>query len=137
MSKEGKGGKKLSLEVAAANIAADREVETALRAVVMRREGLSWGDIADRLGRTQIEIEELARVAYARLGAASVEHLRVESEDKIDAVIRRAHLDLALCQSQGERTALYRVLLAAEAQRARLLGLNYRHGEENDDAPRA
>lgn len=128
------GGKKKAAEVeraaAAAEVEADRAVERALRAVVMRREGISWGDIADRLGISQIEAEELARVAYARLGEAEAEQLRVESEDRIDGVVRRAHVDLALAESQGERTALYRVLLAAEAQRARLLGLNLKGGDD-------
>lgn len=124
------GSKKKAVEVAA-EIEADRAVERALRAVVMRREGSSWGDIADRLGVSQVEAQELARVAYARLGEAEAEHLRTEVEDKIDGVVRKAHVDLALAQSQGERTALYRVLLAAEAQRARLLGLNLRGGDED------
>lgn len=117
----------------AADVEADRAIERALRAVVMRREGATWGDIADRLSISQIEAQEIARVAYARLGEGEADHLRTEVEDRIDGVVRKAHIDLALCQSQGERTALYRVLLAAEAQRARLLGLNLR-GESDDAA---
>lgn len=117
----------------AAEIDAERAVERALRAVVMRRAGQDWGTIADKLGVSLIEAQELARIAYARLGEAEAEHLRVEVEDRIDEVIRKATLDLSLCQSQGERTALYRVLLAAEAQRARLLGLNLK-GREDDAA---
>lgn len=127
MSKKAKG----DVERAAADIEADRAVERALRAVVLRREGMSWGDIADRLGVSQIEAQELARVAYARLGEAEADHLRTEVEDKIDGIVRKAHIDLALCQSQGERTALYRVLLAAEAQRSRLLGLNLRAEDDH------
>lgn len=122
---------KADVERAAADIEADRAVERALRAVVLRREGMSWGDIADRLGVSQIEAQELARVAYARLDEAEADHLRTEVEDKIDGIVRKAHIDLALCQSQGERTALYRVLLAAEAQRARLLGLNLRAEDDH------
>lgn len=127
------GDKKKRDELAKVNadIEADRAVERALRAVVMRREGLSWGDIADRLGISIVEAQELARVAYARLGEAEADALRVEVEDRIDGIIRKAHVDLALAQSQGERTALYRVLLAAEAQRARLLGLNLRGGDDD------
>ncbi len=129
------GGKKKAAEIEraakAAEVEADRAVEQALRAVVMRREGMSWGDIAERLGVSQIEAEEFARIAYARLGEAEAEQLRVESEDRIDGIVRKAHVDLALAESQGERTALYRVLLAAEAQRARLLGLNLRSGGED------
>lgn len=127
MSKKAKG----DVVMVAAELEADRAVERALRAVVMRREGSSWGDIADRLGVSQIEAQELARVAYARLGEAEADHLRTEVEDKIDGVVRKAHIDLALCSSQGERTALYRVLLAAEAQRARLLGLNLRADDDH------
>ncbi|WP_390178066.1 hypothetical protein [Microbacterium sp. MTN4-26] len=115
----------------AAEVEADRAVERALRAVVMRREGQDWGTIADHLGVSQIEAQELARVAYARLGEAEADHLRTEVEDRIDAVVRKANVDLALAQSQGERTAIYRVLLAAEAQRSRLLGLNLRGGDED------
>ena len=69
-------GSKKRDEIALVNagIEADRAVERALRAVVLRREGLSWGDIAERLGISQIEAQELARVAYARLGEAEAEH---------------------------------------------------------------
>ena len=126
------GGKKQAeLAKVNAEIEADRAVERALRAVVMRREGSSWGDIADRLGISIVEAQELARVAYARLGEAEADALRDEVEDRIDGIIRKAHVDLALAQSQGERTALYRVLLAAEGQRARLLGLNMRGGDDD------
>ena len=41
---------------------------------------------------------------------AEADHLRAEIEDRLDALVRKAHIDLALCQSQGERTALYRFL---------------------------
>lgn len=124
-------GKRQAVETAAA-VEADRAVETAIRAIVLRREGHSWGDIAERLGRSQIEVEELARIGYARLGEQAADELRVEVEDRIDAVVRKAHVDLALCESQGERTALLRVLLAAEAQRSRLLGLDLPRGVHAD-----
>jgi hypothetical protein len=126
--------KKTKEVTALAAVEADRAVEAAVRAVVLRREGFTWGDIAERLGRSQVEVEELARVAYARLGEAEAEQLRVEVEDRIDGIVRRAHVDLGMAATQGERTALYRVLLAAEAQRARLLGLNLRPEKEPDDA---
>lgn len=129
------GGKKKAAELERANVAAeieaDRAVERALRAVVLRREGMSWGDIAQRLGVSQVEAEELARVAYARLGEQEAEQLRVEVEDRLDALVRKGHVDLAMTTSQGERTALYRFLASVEAQRARLLGLNLRSGGED------
>ncbi|MFC7430668.1 hypothetical protein [Agrococcus sp. GCM10030264] len=111
----------------------DERVEQALRAVVMRREGYSYADIASRLGISTIEAQEVARVAYAQLGEQTADELRVEVEDRLDEVIRKATRDLMLATSQTERTALYRVLLTAEAQRARLLGLNLKgegHGQE-------
>lgn len=128
------GGKKKRDELAkiAGDVEADRAVEAAIRAIVMRREGWSWGDIAERLGRSQIEVEELARIGYARLGEQAADELRTEVEDRIDNIVRKAHVDLALCESQGERTAIYRVLLAAEAQRSRLLGLNLK-GQTDDE----
>lgn len=131
MSDKKKAKKADDVEKARREVEADRLVEAALKAVSMRREGASWGDIADSLGRSIVEVQELAKVAYARLGEQTVDALRAESEDKIDAVIRQAHFDLGTsCKTQSERTALYRVLLAAEAQRARLFGLNMRPDDE-------
>lgn len=118
-------------KTAAAEVEAERRVENALRAIILRREGHSWGDIADRLSITIVEAQELARVAYARLGEAEADQLRVEVEDRLDALVKKAHVDLALASSQGERTALYRFLASVEAQRARLLGLNLKGGDDD------
>jgi hypothetical protein len=124
-------GKKTELaRAAAAEVEAERLVENALRAIILRREGHSWGDIADRLTISIVEAQELARVAYARLGEAEADQLRVEVEDRLDALVKKAHVDLALASSQGERTALYRFLAGVEAQRARLLGLNLKGGDD-------
>lgn len=124
-------GKKTDLaKTAAAEVEAARRVENALRAIILRREGHSWGDVADRLSISIVEAQELARVAYARLGEAEADQLRVEVEDRLDALVKKAHVDLALCESQGERTALYRFLASVEAQRARLLGLNLKGGDD-------
>ncbi len=117
--------------IAAAELEAEKRVETALRAIILRCEGHSWGDIADRLSITIVEAQELARVAYARLGEAEADQLRVEVEDRLDALVKKAHVDLALATSQGERTALYRFLASVEAQRSRLLGLNLKGGEDD------
>lgn len=103
-------------------------VELALKALVMKREGYGWQDIADRLRVSVVEAQEFARVAYAQMAAQTADELRVEVEDRLDAIVRKANLDLSLAESQGERTALYRVLLAAEGQRARLLGLDLPKG---------
>lgn len=126
--------KKVALErqAAAAEVEADRAVERALRAVVMRREGMSFGDIAERLGISQLEAEELAKVAYARLGEQEADFLRTEVEDRLGALVRKAQLDLALADSQSDRTALYRFLAGVEAQRSRLLGLNLRAAADDE-----
>lgn len=116
----------------AAVSAADVAVEQALRAVVMRREGMSYGDIADRLGIEQLQAEEYAKIGYQRLGAAEAEQLRIEVEERLDALVRRAHLDIGLATVQSERTALYRFLASVEGQRARLLGLNLPAGGETN-----
>lgn len=98
-------------------------VEQAVRAVILRREGHDWDDIAVRIGVSSIEAQELARVGYQRLSEQTANEVRVEVEDRINDVVRRANLDLKLAESAAERVALYRVILAAEAQRTRLLGL--------------
>lgn len=110
------------------DLVVSRRVEQSLKALVMKREGHGWQDIADRLSVSVVAAQELARIAYGQMAIDTAENLRVEVEDRLDAVVRKANLDLALAQSQGERTALYRVLLAAEAQRTRLLGLEIPKG---------
>jgi hypothetical protein len=105
-----------------------RRVELSLKAMVMKREGYGWQEIADRLNVSVIESQELARIAYGQMAIDTAENIRVEVEDRLDSIVRKATLDLSLAQSQGERTALYRVLLAAEAQRARLLGIELPKG---------
>ena len=127
---EGKKAAAVERAKVAAEIEADRAVEQALRVVVMRRDGASWGDIGERLGISQIEAEQLGAIAYARLGAAEANQLRIEVEDRLDALVRKASVDLALAQNQAERTQLYRVLAGIEAQRSRLLGLNMKPGGE-------
>jgi transcriptional regulator len=112
----------------AVEVAREQRVEIAFRAMVMRREGYGWQDIANRLNVSILEAQEVARVAYATMTAQAADDLRTEVEDRIDAVVKKANLDLSLAESQGERTAIYRVLLAAEAQRSRLLGLDMPKG---------
>lgn len=114
-------------------LSAETVIELALKAISLRRTGHSWGTIASQLGRSPIEVEALARRGYEHfLGAQPVEMIRAESEDRIDAVIRGVHVDLAIAETAAERNSLYRTLLAAEAQRARLLGLNLRPGEGDE-----
>lgn len=105
-------------------LARQERVEQAVRAVVMRREGASYDDIALRLGISSLEAAEIARVGYARLSAQTADELRTEVEDRINEIVRKANLDLKLAESAAERVALMRLILSAEAQRARLLGLN-------------
>ncbi len=99
-------------------------VEQAVRAVMLRREGYDYDDIAVRLGVSATEAGELTRVGYGRLAAQTADELRTEVEDRLNGLLRSAHLDLKLAESQGERTALYRTILAIEGRRAQLLGLD-------------
>ncbi len=98
--------------------------ELAVRAVMLRREGFEYDDIAERLGVTPTEAGELARVGYGRLAAQTADELRTEVEDRLNGLLRAAHVDLKLAESQAQRTALYRTILAIEGRRAQLLGLD-------------
>lgn len=127
------GGKKKQVEQIAADNARERDIEDAIRAIAMRRTGTLWGEIAQQLGRSQIEVEALAKAGYEHLlGQQDAETLRAESEDRYDAVIRAANLDYALAETVSERNALLRTILAAEQARVRLLGIAVKPG--GDDA---
>ncbi|MBN9238782.1 MAG: hypothetical protein BGO97_03785 [Micrococcales bacterium 70-64] len=101
-----------------------QRVELAVRAVMLRREGHDYDDIAVRIGVSATEAAELTRVGYGRLAAQTADELRTEVEDRLNGLLRSAHVDLKLADSQGERTALYRTILAIEGRRAQLLGLD-------------
>ena len=101
-----------------------QRVEQAVRAVMLRREGYGYDDIALELHVSATEAAELARVGYGRLEAQTADELRTEVEDRLNGLLRKAHLDLKLAETQGERTALYRTILAIEGRRAQLLGLD-------------
>lgn len=112
----------------------EQMIELALRAIALRRTGNSWGTIAGQLGRSQIEVEALARQGYAHfLGQQDADTIRAEIEDRLDAIVRRVNVELATAETVMERNALLRTLLAAEQSRARLLGLNLKpQGAETD-----
>lgn len=103
---------------------ARERVEQAVRAVMLRREGLDWDDIALRLGVSRQVAAELTKVGYGRLAEQTADELRVEVEDRLNGLLRAAHVDLKLADSQAARTALYRTILAIEGRRAQLLGLD-------------
>jgi len=58
----------------------------------------------------------------------SAEEARYEVEARLDVLLRRATVDLQLAESNADRAAMYRVLLAIERQRSELLGLNIPKG---------
>lgn len=103
---------------------ARRRVEQAVRAVMLRREGHDYDAIALELRVSATEAAELTRVGYGRLAAQTADELRTEVEDRLNDLLRKAHLDLKLADSQSARTALYRTILAIEGRRAQLLGLD-------------
>lgn len=112
---------------------AEQVIELSLRAISLRRTGSSWGQIASQLGRTIVEVEALAKRGYLEfLGQSDAETLRAEVEDRLDSVLRQANVELGMAETVAERNAVLRTILATEAQRARLLGLNLKGG--GDDA---
>lgn len=101
-------------------------------ALAMRRQGWPFTEVARRLNITTVEAQEYARAGYAQMIAETSDEVRAAVEDRIDNIIRIAHEDMRLAQTQSERTALLRVLLAAESQRARLLGVNVPSGTPDE-----
>lgn len=101
-------------------------------ALAMRRQGWPFTEVARRLNITVVEATEYARAGYAQMIAETGDEVRTAIEDRIDNVIRIAHEDLRLAATQSERTALLRLLLAAEGQRARLLGVNVPGGTPDE-----
>lgn len=112
---------------------ARERVEQAVRAVMLRREGYDYDDIASRLGVSRQVAAELTKVGYGRLAAQTADELRTETEDRLNGLLVAAHRDLKLAESQSARTALYRTILAIEGRRAQLLGLDLpKSGQGND-----
>lgn len=117
---------------ALALVEADRAADDALRAISLRRTGHPWGQIAESLGRSIIEIQELVKVGYVQLlGQTDPDTLRAEVEDRYDSVLRQANIDLATASSITERNTVYRTILATEAARVKLLGLAMRAGDDD------
>lgn len=102
----------------------EKVAERAVRAVMLRREGFDFDEIAQRLGIPEDQAREITRIGYARLGEQDAHELRAEVEDRLNGLLRRAHVDLSLATTQAARTALYRTILAIEGRRAQLLGLD-------------
>lgn len=126
------GEKKKRAEIeSAAEATRQRDIEDAIRAIALRRTGTSWGTIARQIGRTQVEVEELAKAGYEHLlGQQDPDVIRAEVEDRQDAIIRAANLDLATATTISERNMAYRTILAADAARVKMLGLQLK----GDDA---
>jgi energy-converting hydrogenase A subunit M len=104
-----------------------RNVKVA-KAFAMRLEGVPVDDIAFHLEVSPLEVQELVRVAYGKLSTQSAEEARAEVEARLDVLLRKVHRDIELAGNQPERTALYRVLLSIERERATLLGLDIPKG---------
>lgn len=134
MSEKKKAKKKAELALASEQIAAERAVEDALKAIALRRTGHQWGQIARTLGRSQVEVEELAKLGYEHLlGQQDPDVLRAEVEDRLDAVVRAAHVELGRVETFAERNAAMRTILTAERDRVRLLGLAIKPAPEGGD----
>lgn len=105
----------------------------ARRAAQMRLTGADHAQIALELGVSVLQAGELARAGLGDSLAQSADDLRVEVEARFDDLLRRAHLDLKLAESQAARTALYRTILAIEGRRAQLLGLDLPKSGQGDE----
>jgi len=112
----------------AAVIVPSRRNQLAGKAFAMRLEGEPVDVIAAQLEISTIEVQELVRVAYGRLSTQTAEEARAEVEARLDVLLRQANRDIMLAQSQTERTALYRIVLAIERDRSTLLGLDIPKG---------
>lgn len=113
---------------AAAEVEHSRTVELAGKAFAMRLAGQAVTDIALALSVSELEVEALVKVAHGRLSVQSADEARAEVEGRLDALLRQVNRDVVLASSQAERTALYRVVLAIERDRATLLGLDIPKG---------
>ena len=94
------------------------------RALVGRREGKTYEQIAEDLRCSPWEARQLASMAYARLTTESADELRAAVEDRLDGLLQALHRDLKLADSQTIRNGIYGLILKTEAQRAKLLGLD-------------
>jgi hypothetical protein len=106
---------------------AGERVEQARRAVALRRRGATSAMIASDLGVPLRTAKRRVAEGYQleQGDGDAPDTLRREVEDRLDQAMRRVQRRLAepgLPQAQEQRWT--RLLLAIEAQRARLLGLN-------------
>lgn len=123
------GGEVVPLE----KLSQERVIELSLRAIALRRTGHPWGSIAAQLGRSTLEVEALARQGYEHfLGQQDAATIRAEVEDRLDSVLRALNVELVSAETVAERVAIYRTVLATEAQRARLLGLDLPKAGQSD-----
>jgi len=104
-----------------------------LKALVLRREGVGFEEIGERLDCSPWEAKQLTSIAYSRLSAQLADELRAQVEDRLDDVTRRLYDDLRIASSQTVRNGIYGLLLKTESQRTRLLGLDIPAG--TPDAP--
>lgn len=106
----------------------ERRTYLAGKAFGFRLDGMPVDEIAMQLEVSVEEVRALVHVAYGRLSMQSAEEARYEVEARLDVLLRRATVDLQLAESNADRAAMYRVLLAIERQRSELLGLNIPKG---------
>jgi hypothetical protein len=94
-------------------------------------EGKTYEEIGARLDVSAWEAREIVSIAYTRQQTETVDELRTQSELRILDVIRRINADLLVATTQTEKLALYKLLLAAEADRRKLLGLDIPSGVQD------
>lgn len=126
-------GQKLGKEIDL-NTTADKEIDQELRlyragkAFAYRLDGMPIDEIANNLEVSPLEVQELVRFAFSKLSVQSADEARAEIEERLNLILRRVNVDLALARTQSERTGLYRIVLAIERDRSTLLGLDIPKG---------
>ncbi|MEV4662092.1 helix-turn-helix domain-containing protein [Micromonospora echinofusca] len=94
-----------------------------LRALELRRKGLTLEAIAEEMGLSRRTVERRLRSALERMGSETADQIRRRSEDQIDAVLRAAHELLELPNlSVPERVRVLGLVLQCDRQRTELLG---------------
>jgi hypothetical protein len=108
--------------------AKEAEITPKQRAIAEARiSGKSLEEVAAEFSTTPTKAQAALEQVLSQLVGEDRDTIRTTTEIRIDRVIANANRDLRSASTQGERSALYSLILRAESQRATLLGLNMRN----------
>lgn len=109
----------------AAKTALERATEE-LRALELRRRGITFDEVAAEMGISRRTVERRYHEALRRIGSETIEQVRRQSEDQIDTVRRYAYdlLDLPNL-TVSERANVLRLVLQCNRERTDLFGAKW------------